>query len=235
MPEDAYRANNIGLAYLEHHDYPAAVTNFERALQAAPDLATARLNLALALFYSGNLERARREADAARESSPVQAHARYLLGLIARDAGQSVDALAHFQEVRRQDAVDSGVAINIGQIHLQEARYTEARDAFAAAVAAEPYNVTAAYGLATALIRSGAREQGAAAMERFGRLRDSGYATTHSRNYLEQGRYAEGIASTGAEPGLVDERVPDVIFRPGPIIRFRRTSGGALSRDAGRL
>ena len=36
----------------------------------------------------------------------------------------------------------------------------------------------------------------------------SGYAATYSQTYLEQGRYAEAIASTGAEAELVDER-PD--------------------------
>ena len=226
VSEDAYRANNLGLAYLEQYDYPAAVTSFERALQAAPDLATARLNLALALFYSGHLDRARQAAEVARERLPERAHPHYLLGLIARDADRSGDALAHFQAVRQIDSKDVGTAINIGQVHLQEGRYAEAREAFSAAVSAEPFNVTAAYGLATALIRSGAREEGAAAMGRFGRLRDSGYATTHSRNYLEQGRYAEGIPSTGAEPGLVDERVPDVTFRPGPITGSAEAAAG---------
>ena len=40
-------------------------------------------------------------------------------------------------------------------------------------------------------------------MERFQKLRESGYAVTFSQTYLEQGRYAEAIASTGAEAGLV--------------------------------
>ena len=38
---------------------------------------------------------------------------------------------------------------------------------------------------------------------------------TFSQAYLEQGRYAEAIASTGAEPGLVSEAVPDVTFADG--------------------
>ncbi|CAN5788754.1 hypothetical protein BH24ACI5_BH24ACI5_14820 [soil metagenome] len=215
--EAAYRANNLGVAYLEQYDYASAVTHFESALQTAPDLATARLNLAIALFYTGNLERARREAEVARDRLPAQAHPHYLLGLIARDTDRTGDALAHFQDVRRIDSKDVGTAINIGQVHLQEGRFVDAREAFALAIEAEPYNATAAYGLATALIRSGARAEGTAAMERFQRLRDSGYAITHARHYLEQGRYAEAVSSTGAEPGLVDERVPDVTFRPEPI------------------
>lgn len=213
IPEDAYRANNLGVAYLEQYDYPAAVTHLRQALQISPDLGIARLNLAIALFYSGELDAARREADAARGALPGRPHPHYVLGLVAREADRQADALDHFQQVRKLDAADVGASVNIGQIQLQEGRYSEAREAFALAAKAEPYNVTAAYGLATALIRSGAREEGASAMQRFQRLRDSEYATTYSRNYLEQGRYAEAIASTGAEPELVDERTPDVAFR----------------------
>src|SRR5262249_35860713 len=50
------------------------------------------------------------------------------------------------------------------------------------------------------------------AMDRFQALRATNYAVTYSQAYLEQGRYAEAIASTGAEPELVDQRTPDVAF-----------------------
>ena len=43
------------------------------------------------------------------------------------------------------------------------------------------------------------------AMVRFQKLRDSPYKTALSSNYLEQGRYAEAVASTGAEPEAVDQ------------------------------
>src|SRR5262249_23503933 len=42
--------------------------------------------------------------------------------------------------------------------------------------------------------------------------RSSGFAVTYSQNYLEQGRYAEAVASTGAEADLVEQGVPDVTF-----------------------
>lgn len=232
IPEDAYRANNLGVAYLEQYDYAAAVTHLRTAVATSADLAIARLNLALALFYSGEFDAARREAEAARRALPDRPHPHYVLGLIAREADRPAEALAHFQEVRKVDADDVGTAINMGQIHLQEGRYPEAREAFSRAVKAEPYNVTAAYGLATALIRGGARDEGTAAMQRFQQLRDSGYAITYSRNYLEQGRYAEALSSTGAEAELVDERQPDVEFRvhrPGGIEALERT--GAVTLD----
>src|SRR6185437_15644632 len=46
----------------------------------------------------------------------------------------------------------------------------------------------------------------------FQELRQRGTGTTLGSNYLEQGRYAEAVASTGAEPELVDKQTPEVVF-----------------------
>ena len=104
-----------------------------------------------------------------------------------------------------------GAATNLGQLYLQQRDYAKAIEVLRAAAAAEPYNATAAYGLATALTRSndpGAR----AAMDRFQALRNTGYAITYSQAYLQQGRYGEAVASTGAETELVDRATPEVGF-----------------------
>ena len=57
--ENAYRANNIGVARLEQYDFPAAIAAFRRALEIDPALALARLNLGIALFYGGEPDGAR--------------------------------------------------------------------------------------------------------------------------------------------------------------------------------
>ena len=109
----------------------------------------------------------------------------------------------------RLDPDDVGQAlIYLGQIRLQERRYDEAIALFRRAGDREPYNATAAYNLAVALTRSGSRDEGQSAMQRFQRLRDSAYATTYASVYLEQGRYGEALASTGAESSLVDIALP---------------------------
>ena len=210
--EGAYRANNLGVARLEQFDYPAAVAAFREALEKQPDLSIARLNLAIALFYAGDLPAARREAEAAASRLTSAPQPPFVLGLIAKAENRGADAVAAFTRVLELDPSDPGGATQLGQILLQDRKYTEALARFQAAIDAEPYNVTAAYGLAMALTRAGDRERGADAMARFQKLRDSGYATTYSQNYLEQGRYAEAIASTGAEPELVDRETPSVKF-----------------------
>jgi Tfp pilus assembly protein PilF len=210
--EAAYRANNIGVAYLEQYDFDTAITAFRRALEQDSALAIARLNLGIALFYAGQHEPARQELERARTVLPDRPHADFVLGLIDRAGDRTDAALQDFSRAQKLDATDPGININIGQLQLQQRHYPEALTAFRAASAAEPYNATAQYGLATALIRSGAADEGKVAMDKFERLRSSGYATTFSQAYLEQGRYAEAIASTGAEASLVDPQMPEVGF-----------------------
>ena len=62
-------------------------------------------------------------------------------------------------------------------------------------------------------------------LERAQALRTTGYAVTFGNGYLEQGHYAEAVASTGAEPELVDRRCRPVTFTPavlGPAPRPSR-------------
>jgi Flp pilus assembly protein TadD len=234
--EEAYRTNNIGVALLEQYDYGAAVETFRRALRSAPDLGMARVNLAIALFYDTRLEDAEEEARAALEAMPEVLQPHYMLGLIARAQNRPADAIASFERVLQGDPDDVGAAVNLGQVYLQERRYEDAARVFGAAFEHEPYNATAAYNLAIALTRAERQEEGHQMMQRFQALRESGYATTLSQTYLEQGKYAEALASTGAEPELVDPRPADVIFRdvtPEVLPEARRTTPTGAGPRAG--
>jgi tetratricopeptide (TPR) repeat protein len=231
--EAAYRENNLGVAYLEQYDFESAAESFRRALAQDPGLELARLNLGIALFYAGKVDAAKQDLELARKALPDRPHPDYVLGLIARAADRPNEALDAFTRARTLDPTDPGTAINLGQLYLQQRKYQEAIDAFRAATAAEPYNATAAYGLATALIRSGAAAEGKPAMAIFEKLRESSYATTFSQNYLEQGRYAEAIASTGSEADLVDERVPDVEFTDVTRSVMPAQAAAALARPLG--
>src|SRR5678815_2900057 len=63
--EDAYRANNIGVALLEQFKHKEAADAFRRALQLEPGLALARINLGIALFNVPDLPAAQRELQSA--------------------------------------------------------------------------------------------------------------------------------------------------------------------------
>ena len=63
--EAAYRANNVGVALLEQYKAREAVESFTHALEIKPDLAIARINLAIALYYLPDAEGSKREAEKA--------------------------------------------------------------------------------------------------------------------------------------------------------------------------
>jgi tetratricopeptide (TPR) repeat protein len=212
--EQAYRANNRGVAELEQLKYPEAAGAFREALQRDSSLAIARVNLSIALFYAQDLAGAAREAAEAARLLPSAPQPPYLLGLIARAENRTSDAFREFGRVRQIDAADVGTRINLGQIHLEKQEYPQAIAVLRPAAAAEPYNVTAAYNLGLALTRGGEVDEGRRMLARVQSLRSAGYAVTYGTGYLEQGRYAEAIASTGAEPDLVDTAAPSATFTP---------------------
>jgi tetratricopeptide (TPR) repeat protein len=211
--EEAYRANNRGVALLEQFNHKEAAEAFRLALSLDPNLKIARINFAIALFNLPDYENARTEAQKAAETAPDYPQSFYILGLIARTQNRAEDAVSAFKKVLAIDATDVGANVNLGQIYMQQRQYDDAVVAFRVAIAAEPYNSTALYNLATVLLRAGKREEGQQLMTRFQSLRQSGAATSIGQNYLEQGRYAEAIASTGLETELVDKTPPKVFFQ----------------------
>ncbi|MDP9324563.1 MAG: tetratricopeptide repeat protein, partial [Acidobacteriota bacterium] len=124
--ERAYRANNVGVARLEQFDYDAAARSFREALQIAPALHIARLNLAIALLYGGRPAEAAPEARAAAKQLPDNPTAHYVVGLIAKADNAMEEGAAAFERVLQLDPRDGGAKIQLGQIQLQQRRYDDA-------------------------------------------------------------------------------------------------------------
>jgi Flp pilus assembly protein TadD len=209
--EAAHRASNRGVAMLEQHAYLPAVDAFREALALDPELEAAAINLPIALFYAGQREEAAARATAATERYLDAPQPPYLLGLIARAENRADDAMEAFRRVLDLDPDDVGALVHLALVYMQERGYEQAVTLSESALALEPYNATAAYNLAQALTRLD-REAGIKALERFQELNTAAYSVTYSQVYLEQGRYAEAVASTGAEAGLVSLDPPDVVF-----------------------
>jgi hypothetical protein len=239
LREAAYRANNLGVAHLEQYDYEGAAAQFRKALEAAPDLLMARVNLAIALYYKPDLAGAREQAHAVVARQPDNPQAHYVLGLVARAENEPEVGAREFATVLATAPNDLGARVGLGQIFLQQRRFDEAVDLFRAADESEPFNITAAYNLAIALTRSGRQDEGQQAMARFQALRESGYGTNFSNNYLEQGRYAEALTSSGLEPSLVDRTTPAVRFEPKPMpagpVTSPTSTGASAPRPAALL
>lgn len=224
--ERAYRQNNLGVALLEQLSYADAAAAFRNAVAIDPQLAVGRLNLAIALLYEQDLDGAATEAtEAAKQLSNIPQPA-YVLGLIARAQNRNPDARAFFEKVRQIDATDVGTNVNLAQIALEDRRYDEAITLLEPIVRAEPMHVTASYVLGLALTRGNRQADGEQLLARAQSLRRAAYAVTFGTGYLEQGRYAEAIASTGNEPDLVDASPSTAAFTPSALIA---ASGATVS------
>ena len=210
--ESAYRANNRGVVFLEQHAPDKAVDAFREALAFDSSSRLATLNLPIALFYANRHQDADVAAAAARDAYSDAPQAPYVLGLVAR-AGNRLDVAADaFLRVLQIDPNDVGAKVTLAMVYVQQQKYGEAATLCESALAIEPYNATAAYNLGLALTRAGDVAQGQRALQRFEALRASAYANTYSQTYLEQGRYAEALASTGIEPDLVSAEPPQGVF-----------------------
>ncbi|HZH32819.1 MAG TPA: FG-GAP-like repeat-containing protein [Pyrinomonadaceae bacterium] len=228
--EAAYRANNLGVALLEQFKHAEGAEQFRRALELDPQLALAQINLAVALYNVPDADAAARAAARAHLLAPDAPQPLYLQALLARARNQTDEAIDAFRRVLRIDPQDTAANVNLGQLHAQQRNYADAERAFRAALEAEPYNTTALYGLANVLLRSDRREEGQRLLQQFQALRQSGAGTSIGTNYLEQGRYAEAVTSTGAEAGLVERKTPDVIFKDATAGVLPAAPAGARGR-----
>jgi tetratricopeptide (TPR) repeat protein len=210
--EQLYRLNNLGVALMEQFKHEEAAKQFKEALAGDQNFALARINLALAFFFLNDTRSAVEEARAAVKLAPDSLHAHYILAASLRNEKLYDEAIAEFKKVLAGDPKDPATNIQLGQIHAQQQKYEPAVSFFRSALEAEPYNATAAYSLAQALIRMGNTAEGQKMLAVFQRLRASGYATTLGNVYGEKGRYAEAVLSTGAEPELAAKDSAKIAF-----------------------
>ena len=215
--ERAYGANNLGVAHLEQFKYAEAAAEFRRALALDSSVAIARINLSIALFLEQDLAGAIREATESARLLPSSPHPSYILGLLARAESRDADAAGFFRRVLQIDPGDVGAKVGLARVMPQGGQSAEAIALLRSAVADEPYNITAVYSLGQALMRAGQRDEGERVLAQSQTLRATGYSTSYGNQYLEQGRYAEAIASTGAEADLVDTSVSPARWTASPV------------------
>ena len=222
--EALYRLNNQGVALMEQYQHEQAVEKFSQALAADGNFVIGRVNLALAFYFLNDGKRAMVEAKRALERAPQSPQALYVLGAAAKKERLYPEALTAFTQLLALDPTDPYTNLQVGQLHSATQAYDAAVAAFRQALDAEPYNATAAYSLAQALIRSRKTAEGQAMLARFQAMKAGGYATTLGLTYGEQGKYAEALVTTGIEPDLLPLEGPRVTYRAvdagvaGPIL-----------------
>jgi tetratricopeptide (TPR) repeat protein/tRNA A-37 threonylcarbamoyl transferase component Bud32 len=100
-PRDPAAHLSLGYCTLGRLDFAGAVAATERAVALQPSVRT-QLNLALVRFLAGDLDGAKREADAVREQAPGLMQVWYVQGLILMARGAFAEARAHYEAMVAQ-------------------------------------------------------------------------------------------------------------------------------------
>lgn len=232
--EELYRLNNLGVALMEQYKHEDAVKQFKQSIERDPNFAIGHINLAMAYYFLNDSRLAIAEAQTALKLAAGSLQAQYILGAAYKKDRSYDEAIAAFNKVLAVDPKDPYTNIQIGQIYSTKQQYPQAAEAFRRAMDAEPYNSTAVYSLAQALIRSGKQAEGQKMLELFQKLKASGYATTLGLNYGEQGKYAEAVVSTGAEADLISKDGAKVTFVDAGAGLNVKTSAKPLSASLSR-
>ena len=204
-PDEAIRHNNLGVALMDAGPkdpkyFPEAVKEFEAALQNTPKYLTARVNLGMAYYYAGQVDRALSTMTEVLQESPDSLYANYILGLLREMSGAFTEARIHFEKVTRADPEDPNSWFHLGYCYSKSRQYAEAIEPFRHAATLLPYQRRMRYNLYMALSRAGKADEAQTELENFKKLESSSVrvveAPKSSMEYLKQGKYAEAIAES---------------------------------------
>jgi len=143
--------NLLGNAHYKKGDFPQAITAFEKAIELRPQLAEPHVNIALALFETGALDRAEAElkkADAIKQDPNVN----FYLAKIHFNQKKYDEALAEIQKSISLNPRNAGT-YNIKGVILNELqRYPEAIGSFQAGLVMAPDDVSLQINLGLAYV-----------------------------------------------------------------------------------
>ncbi len=205
-----HRRNDLGVAYMEQHNYYAASQEFGKALELDPDYAIGRINLGIAYYALSMYAEADAEFEKALALDPNNPYAHFNLGLVSKVQGEYEQAGKAFEEVLKVDSDDPFVHYNSGIVFSKQGRHAEAIRAYRRVIALDPNNVSAYYNLAGELRRAKKPEESKQVLALFTEKRASGLNPTAGVRYLEQGKYAEAIVDRAhrAEAEAGDRVIP---------------------------
>ncbi len=180
-------------------DLPAAIAALRDAFAASPPTAGAKIQLGTYLSEAGQTAAAIELLTQAVASEPTL-DALNALGIAYARNGRGADALSTFA---RSLAIDPGNAMtfeNIGAVHLDAGRLTDAKRAFEHAIASNADSSQGHAGLAMVAIRQGDRKTAIARWERAVALQPSNFDALYdlSVQLAQDGRPAEAKPLHGA-------------------------------------
>ncbi len=158
-PDNPGAHNNLGKAYLEGDDIPAAKREFAEAVRLAPGLPGARNNIGVVLFREGKVNEAIAEYEAALRLDPRYADAAANLGRALTQADRISEAIARFKEALQLEPDNPITHVSLGTAYLHSGRAAEAIAEYHEALRLRPNSFEAHNSLAFALYRTGRKPE----------------------------------------------------------------------------
>jgi tetratricopeptide (TPR) repeat protein len=162
---DSSQAHEIRAEALETQGkWDDAAKEYRLILEHYPDLRGIHFRLGRLLLSQPNppadmAQQARQEFEEELKIDPTNAGAEYVLGEMARQAGQWDEAIQHFSRATELDSGFGDAFLGLGNSLLSAKRFADAVPPLQAAVKLESRNPGAHYSLATALTRAGRKEE----------------------------------------------------------------------------
>jgi tetratricopeptide (TPR) repeat protein len=186
----AIRANNVGLALMDRHEFTQALGRFQTACVMNPASDTGCLNMGIALLYMGRLNDADNILAKSAQRDPKNPRAWFNLGLVERAAGNDGVAVRDFERVAALDANDPQTQYLIGALYLKAKDYQQAISSFRRALDLDRFNLPAEFGLARAEGRTGDVNGALQHLKRAELLTETNLGLPTSTAYGEQGKYS---------------------------------------------
>jgi tetratricopeptide (TPR) repeat protein len=146
--------NNLGLACARKKRYDEAIEDFQRSIRLRPNYADSHMNLGRTYAETGAVEKAEVQLRAAVALAPLYVQARNELAKFYFDAGRFAEAEQQFHS-----SVSSGGTTqawnSLGEIYSRGNRRQDAEHAFRQAVALDPFDSRAHFGLGAVLEAQG--------------------------------------------------------------------------------
>lgn len=169
-PQGSTALYDLGIARAQLQQFDAAETAFAKAIVLDPGFLAARANLVTVQLMRGDLDAARRSADAFVAAAPDSARALYSRGIVALRAGDPATALGDF---KRLLGFNPGYALghyDLAIAELKSGRSAEAERELRTAIALAPDYARAMLALGAVLLRENRRTEAKAEFDAAARV-----------------------------------------------------------------
>src|ERR1700723_3461168 len=184
------RENNFGVALMNRQQFEKALGKFQRACIIDPETDTGCLNVGIAFLNMQRFDEARTILNKSAQRDPSDPRVWFNLGLLEKAAGNADAAIEDFKKTAALDSYDADTQYFLGLIYSQQQQYDKAIAAFRRAINLNPFQVSAEFGLAQALQRTGDTAHAKEHFDKFQHLTSEKLGKPVSFIYGEQGKYS---------------------------------------------